>query len=155
MTGKNRAIFIFVFIAGLSLLLFQNCSSSLFAIGAGKSAQANDLSEMIAVSKKEISITTKVLHKNSGSEKIFERRQASEDSPGAYEKDNVSIKLKHKSRRKYASTFKKGTAKKNKQKFKQKFKQKTKTGKKKKINKRIKKKVLKTKKRKKIKKMKS
>lgn len=130
MVPKNMAIFIFVSIAGLTLL-FQNCSSSLFALSAGKLAQADDLDEMINGSKKEIYATKRELNLSPGLDKKFDRKQASEAAPVVYKKDNVSIKIKHKNQKKYTGTFKKAIAKKNKKRFKQKNKIKKKKFKKK------------------------
>ena len=121
MVPKNMAIFIFVSIAGLTLL-FQNCSSSLFALSAGKPVQADDLDEMINGSKKEIYATKRKLNLSPGLDKKFDRKQASDAAPVTYKKDNVSIKIKHKNQKKYAGTFKKAIIKKNKKQFKQKNK---------------------------------
>ena len=55
---KHKTVIIFAVLVGTTLLFFQNCSSSVFMLGAAKQSNAKtDFSEIINDSEKEISST--------------------------------------------------------------------------------------------------
>ena len=105
LNSNKNVILIFAGLMGLTLIAFQNCSSSLFVLGTAKPVDASQLSDMLKESEKEVKKTQKELETVSVPLKIKNRlRDVAGDSDDSEElgeeppasKKGMKVKLRMK-----------------------------------------------------------
>ncbi len=107
LSSKKNVVLIFAGLMGATLLAFQNCSQSIYtATMTSKPAKANDLSDMLKSSDKEVRNTKQMFHGQNSIEMasmgfaVSANRQPSDDPDVMTEKQKNSLKIKLKPKRK-------------------------------------------------------